>query len=271
MQVGDIVFIKGARKKSTQIIWAQTLYTLTYNISNICKKRTLLHGHFSHIAMYIGFGTFVEAYPKKENGVRLTKYTDIFDLKRTDRDWKVYRNSEYHAYEEFIQENAQKYLEKKFSIDILKDNKDTYFCSKLIYTILKELAYLDLPYFENNRVYPDHFYTMVTQNKHNYWHEVTSEYQLDVLEKNFVNKVSWKYMRKIYNEVLEKNHVTDIRFHQVTDGHISNYWYLAEKINQNEATPEEIAEFENIKDENIYYGCITTFLNLVACLGTRYE
>jgi len=251
---------------------AQGLYNLGYKIKNICNNRTLLHGDFSHVAMYIGSGVFIEAYPGKENGVRLTKYTNIFDTKRTDKNWKVYRNSKFHNQHSKILSNIEKFLEKRFEINIFKDVQDTYFCSKLIYHILKDIDCLDLPYFKNlNEIYPDHFYTMVTQNKSNYWTNVTSEYKLNEVEKSFIKKLSWIHMRNVYGSTLDKTYKTDIRFHQLTDGRISNWWWLKEKIDNGEASEEEIKEFDNIKDEDISYSYVTILFNCLACFRNAYE
>jgi len=277
MQVGDIVFIKGARKKSVQIIWGQFFYNILFKLGNICNDRTLLHGDFSHIAMYIGYGTFIEAYPNKKNGVRLSKYTDILNPNRTRENWKIYRNKNFYNQHSNILKNIEPFLEKKFEMKYKNETKDTYFCSKLIYSILDNIRYFDMPYAPNShKIYPDHFYTMITENKNDFWKEVTIEYKLNKVEQNFMATIAKEYMRNTYSPLLNQIYKTNLtyaekRFYELTDNRISNYLDLNEKILNGTASEEEIYEFNMIKDEDIPYSCLTISSNLLACFWSSYE
>jgi len=276
MEIGDIVFIKGARKKSTQIVWGQFLYFLWFKLINICNNKKILHGEYSHIAMYIGHGTFIEAYPNKKNGVRFTKFGDIFNPQRTVATWRVYRNAEFKNQSAQIIKNCESFLEKKFEMHYKKGTKETYFCSKLIYSILKDIKYFNIPDVDDaHKVYPDHFYTLIKKNADKLWVDVTTQYQVNTIEKKFLMLTSHHYMRNKYNKILKtiyKDRPTyvDIRFHELTDGTLSNFTYLSEKIADGSATEEEKYEFYLIKDEDIEYSCITKIFNVVSCVRSNH-
>lgn len=276
MEIGDIVFIKGARKKSTQIVWGQWLYVSLFHIKNFCNTKELLHGQFSHIAMYVGYGTFIEAYPNKKNGVRFSKFNDIFNPIRTDANWQVYRNKEFYHQADKIIQNTQQFLEKKFEMRYKKGSNETYFCSKLIYSILKDIDYFDMPNITDaHKVYPDHFHTLVTTNRHKLWEKVTKEYKLDTTEAYFLTRTAHENMRSQYHPILQEIYkdrkvYANIRFYELTDHTISNFFDLQGKISDNTATREERYEYYMIQDVKTEHSCIATSFNRLACFWSAY-
>jgi len=248
MKVGDIVLLTGARKKSEQLIFLQKIYSFYHNILSVfdlCQYPFLLHGPFSHVAMHIGNGIFIEAYPGKKYGVYLTTLSDIFHPNRTQKGWKIYRHKKIALFEEYVNKHALAHLEKKYA---LIGDSNTYFCSQLIYDILYNafeeheqsdvLLYMPKIHQKCNKllVYPDHFYTMITNNEEKLWSEVTEEYKFDDFKTKFISKCALNSINRIYKKYLpniykDRPSYTKLRREELVNGYMSwNKIIQAEKI-----------------------------------------
>ncbi|MDF1879253.1 hypothetical protein JHD46_06325 [Sulfurimonas sp. SAG-AH-194-C20] len=203
-------------------------------------------------------------------------FGDIFSLQRTDVSWQVYRNKEFYHQADIIIQNTQKFLEKKFEMRYKEGSSETYFCSKLIHSILKDIDYFDIPNTDNShKVYPDHFYTLVTMNINNLWKNVTQEYKIDRTEAFFLTHTAHEYMRNQYSPILDNIYkdrqvYAKIRFYELTDGTISNYTELSDKIANGCATAEERYEVYMIQNLKIEYTCVAKFFNRIACFWSAY-
>jgi hypothetical protein len=244
MQIGDIVLLAGIQNKSQDIIKWQDKYSTLYSLVHFQKK--LPYTPYSHVAMHIGNGVFIEAFRNEWNGVRLTTYHDLFDSSRSDGNFKVFRNKHFSYYEDEIFTKMQIPLETKYKMLKLPTNTTTFFCSQLIHSILKDVKHFDVfPEKDSIWVHPSHFYSTFIFNTNNYWKDVTDEYHLQPYSDYLLRRSSKNYIDKLYTTILAKIYNSGsikeyLRYYELVHGKKFNFLALSDKENEGTATENEL-------------------------------
>lgn len=182
MHAGDIILLRGKYKRSKQIVWAQ-------NTARYFPKSTLsmhfIETYYSHIAMHLGYGLFIESTKGVHKGVILSSYSELINEKPSENNILVYR---YKALSENdtikIGESLFDYIGREYHLNmwehilgIVESNDNTSFCAELIINLFRQIPNIEdfFSGIDSANIYPIHFHNL-RHNHTDQWLNCTHEY-----------------------------------------------------------------------------------------------
>jgi len=182
MYAGDIILLRGNYKRSQQIVWAQ-------NAARYFPKNTLpgnfIKTDYSHIAMHLGYGLFIESTKGVHKGVIFSSYSELINEEPSENNILVYR---YKALSENdtikIGESLLNYIDREYHLNIwehilgtVKSNDSTSFCAELIINLFRQIPTIEdfFPGIDSTKIYPSHFHNLCHNNSDK-WLNCTHEY-----------------------------------------------------------------------------------------------